>query len=215
MSKVTTTLEEILRTSAKKADFDDFFDNQSKHLIRYGDELALLNQVTHYTPLVKQINDRYIFGGFTFDSSGADEFFKKMFLNYFLNREIGLQTLDIFRIKLVGLCGVYNQYISNVYEHYADFIGGGNDSTTHRKDDSENNFRGANVTLPQDNAKLDLTDMEVEYADTTDANRSKTETTGDSETTGHNYNAAALAQMQQVYQNVLDQFDKKLFLQIW
>ena len=101
--KTTTTLEEILRNEASKYHgWDDIFNNENGQLIRYGATDALIYQVAQYSDMVADLCNHAFFSSYTLSDKDADKFFKKMFVNRFLIREIGFQTVDIYRTRLIG-----------------------------------------------------------------------------------------------------------------
>lgn len=182
-----------------------------------------MNQVAQYTPMVQAIVNQTIFGKFHFSNQDFDTFFKKAFMNRFLDREISPQVLDVWRQRLVSLCIVNDQYLSNIYEHFADMFS--NHGLNHSETDTTNskvgtrNNRSAHRSLPQDTAELSLDDDIVQYPDYTDYDKSRDndDTTGKSVTdsTSDHFSPEVLEKLNNVYEKKLDEFDRKLFIQIW
>lgn len=214
--KTTTTLEEILRNEASKyKNWDDIFNNESGQFIRYGATDALIYQVAQYSDMVAELCDHAFFSGYKLSDENADRFFKKMFVNRFLIREIGFQTVDIFRTRLIGLLLQYEQYIVNTYKNYDKMFIGHTESTTDQKGQGLNKQRYAHISLPQDNVNIDLNNDIAEYADINDLTNNSSNNSNNSKTVSDKFSPDVLAKLENVYQKVLDDFDRKLFLQVF
>lgn len=214
--KTTTTLEEILRNEASKYhDWDDIFNNENGQLIRYGATDALIYQVSQYSDMVADLCNHAFFSSYTLSDKDADKFFKKMFVNRFLIREIGFQTVDIFRTRLIGLLLQYEQYIVNTYKNYEKMFSGHSESTTDQKGQGLNKQRYAHVSLPQNNVNIDLNNDIAEYADINDLTNNSNDNKSNSKTTSDKFSPDVLRKLENVYQRVLDDFDVKLFLQVF
>lgn len=214
--KTTTTLEEILRNEASKYHgWDDIFNNENGQLIRYGATDALIYQVAQYSDMVADLCNHAFFSSYTLSDKDADKFFKKMFVNRFLIREIGFQTVDIFRTRLIGLLLQYEQYIVNTYKNYEKMFSGHSESTTDQKGQGLNKQRYAHVSLPQNNVNIDLNNDIAEYADINDLTNNSNDNKSNSKTTSDKFSPDVLRKLENVYQKVLDDFDVKLFLQVF
>lgn len=214
--KTTTTLEDILRNEASKyKDWDDIFNNESGQLIRYGGTNALIYQVATYTDMISDLCNHAFFSGYILSDQKADRFFKKMFVNRFLHREIGFQTVDIFRTRLVGLLLQYEQYIVNTYKNYDKMFSGHGETNTKQNAEGLNKQRYAHVSLPQNNVNIDLNNDIAEYADINDLTNNSSNNSNNSSTVSDKFSPDVLLKLENVYQRVLDDFDKKLFLQVF
>ena len=214
--KTTTTLEEILRNEASKyKDWDDIFNNESGQFIRYGATDALIYQVAQYSDMVAELCDHAFFSGYQLSDEKADRFFKKMFVNRFLIREIGFQTVDIFRTRLIGLLLQYEQYIVNTYINYEKMFSGHSETTTDQKGQGINKQRYAHISLPQNNVNIDLNNNIAEYADINDLTNNSNDNKSNTKTASDKFSPDVLRKLENVYQRVLDDFDVKLFLQVF
>lgn len=236
--KTTTTIDDLIRTGAKRQGYDAFIDENG--LIRTGSTRSnIMKQISDYTVFIKKVTDPEIFDNFCFENSSVDAFFKRAFLTRFESREIAFQTVDVFRNKLVSKMIINEQWLTEIYQHFDDIFNGlstGKQDATNRSLTVTNNStdtttnhrdRNANVTLPQDNTNLSLENDFVDYADRTyfDNNRTiqNVVSRGTSETNSENHqnsvnNANKIEVIQalnNVYENKLREFDRALFLQIW
>lgn len=208
MSKYTTTIYEILAGEAHREGFSDFLAPDGLHVIGYGDDLAFTSKVASYDADVKKWADRVIFGRCALASPGADYFFKKAFVQRFINREIAFQTVDLWRIKLVGEMTRYGQWISNTYDSFdkiyvgekdgkttgnlaanhsdastIDFTGNVNSTGKSQTDtNSTSRQRDLDATLPQNETSLSLDSDDVSYADSRKDTKQKS-TGGTTQTT--------------------------------
>lgn len=236
--KTTTTIEDIIRSSAKRSGYNVFIDENGLFRLN-GARTNLIQQINDYTDFIKNITDKEIFGFYAFQNKDVDKFFKRAFLLRFINREIAFQTIDIFRPKLISKMIINEQWLTEVYVHFDDIFNGldtgSQNSTNHSitETSQETNQhttgrdRNAKVTLPQDNTNLDLENNLVDYADETNFDNSKqdvnTVSQGTSETNAQAHqqqqsNSSKIEVLQalnNLYEEKLKEFDKALFLQIW
>lgn len=211
--KTTTTLLEIIQSKAKREGYNAFFNKDTWQLRTQGD--SLLTEVAQYSDFIRTITNEEIFAGFSLSDQNADKFFKRMFLNRFINREIKYQTLDLFRNQLVSLMASNNQWFCDVFKYYDDMFNGVNRGSQNSGQNKRDETRTANATLPQDNTKLDLDSNIVPYADSTDYSHGKEGIEAHSSSNSSSNSPSVITQLNNVYTKKLDEFDAKLFLQIW
>lgn len=211
--KTTTTLLEVITSEAKKEGYDAFFNKETWQLKEMGD--SLLTQIAQYTPFIRELTNKAIFGGAYLSDQNADKFFKQVFLNRFINREIKYQTIDLFRNKLVNLMYTNNQWFCETYKYFNDMFNGVGHASTNEGQNQQDENRTANATLPQDQTALSLDDENVPYADETNYGRSKSNIARHQESNTSSNNPSVVQQLDNVYNRKLDEFDAGLFLQIW
>lgn len=236
--KTTTTIDDLIRTGAKRQGYNAFIDENG--FIRTSTTRSnIMKQISDYTVFIKKVTDPEIFDDFCFSNVTVDAFFKRAFLARFENREIAFQTVDVFRNRLVSKMIINEQWLTEVFVHFDDIFNGlstgestqNSHSLTETKQttDTTTNYRdrNADVTLPQDNTQLSLEDDFVTYADRTHYDNNRTiqnvVSHGTSETTAEIQNSSknntssveVLQALNNLYENKLREFDKALFLQIW
>lgn len=236
--KTTTTIEDIIRVSAKRSGYNAIIDENGLFRLQ-GQRTNLIQQINDYTQFIQDVTNKEIFGYYSFKNEDVDRFFKRAFLLRFINREIAFQTVDIFRPKLISKMLINEQWLTEVYVHFDDIFNGldtgSQDSTNHSLTETNQTTdqhttardRNAKVTLPQDNTNLDLENNLVDYADETNFDNSKqdvnTVSHGTSETNAQAHqqqqsNSSKIEVLQalnNLYDEKLKEFDKALFLQIW
>lgn len=227
--KTTTTIDEIIRAEAQKQGISDVFNKDVNRIPIEGDEYSIMQQVARYTPTIKKITDKVLFGYYILTSEHADKMFKQMFLNRFYNREIGFQTVDLFRNKCAGLLASNDLFLSQLTDNFDKYAQGFYDSDSETKSTQTETAeyvtrdRSAHQSLPQDKASiiLDPESDDVPYADDADYqntgnksadNTDKTTTTHQS---GHRFSVENLTRLQHLYDRKLDEFEEVLFLHVW
>lgn len=213
--KTTTTILDIINAKAHREGYNEFFDRERFQLRKTDDKTNLMYQVACYTDFIRNITNEEIFGEFSLSDQDADCYFKHMFLNKFIDREIKYQTLDVFRNKLVSLMLINNQWICDTYKYFDDMFNGVTRGSTNTNGTSHSDGRGANATLPQDQTSLDLNSNEVPFADETTYNRGDGRTTNHTTTNATVNSPSVIGQMDDVFEKKLNEFDAQLFLQIW
>lgn len=212
--KTTTTILEILQAKAARSGYNAFIADDGTFRLA-DDGTSIISQIAQYSDFIKDISSYEIFGGFVFKDKNVDIFVKRLFLSRFLNREIKFQTIDLFRNKLVFLLAENEQWFTNVYNKFEKMFDGENNSNSSDDEHSLNEGRGANSTLPQDNTQLDLSSDIVEYADDTQYNRGKTDTTKNSASTSTSASTGVIQALDNVYLKKFKEFESALFLGVW
>ena len=211
--KTTTTLLDLITAQASIDGYDAFFNPETNQLRENGD--SLLTQIAEYTPFIQNVTNKVIFSGFNLSDKSTDNFFKQVFLNRFVNREIKFQTVDLFRSKLVNLMLTNNQWFCDTFKNFDDMFNGVSRSSQNAGQDQSGESRTAMSTLPQDNTELSLDDDNVAYADNTDYNKNKNHQTSHQSNNSFVANPSVVKQLDNVFNKKLDEFDRQLFLQIW
>lgn len=183
MSKVTTTIYELLANEAYKEGFNDFIAPDGMHLISYGDSYALVNKINAYDKDVQKWAKNILFAGNNLTDPAADFFFKKEFVTLFINREIKYQTVDLWRIRLTAEMTRYDQWLSSTVKKFSQVYTNEKDGRTtgnllaNQVNTSNTDFTGK-VTTTSDTNTTSTTDT------TTDTNTtSTTDTTTDTNNT--------------------------------
>lgn len=215
--KVTTTIYEIIQSEYWASGNDEFFNKDTNQLITQGDKNALINKIYKFDKDgdVYKICERYLFGEFDLTSPQADYYFKRMLITRFLNREIAFQTVDLFRNRMVSMLMANDQYLSNIYDNFYNIFSGGSSGTNSASGSNVYKDRSADATLPQDKTGVDLNDDTVPYADTTHYDNNKQDTTQNGRHDSVAFSASVLAQLDNIYNKKLNEFDAELFLQVW
>lgn len=212
--KITTTLEEYIKTELVRKCYDEFFDVTTDQ-IRTGWETSIMGKIVMYDPDVQVIVNGDLFSGLSLDDPTADLRFKKGFINKFLDYEIGAQTIDLWRSKMVYEFLTQRDYINTLFTKYNEFLTGGTDNTGTSEVDSESRNNSALATLPQDNVQLDLDAETMAFADSNGLARAKGSATSTTTNKGTKFDPNALNLMIDQMEKLYKRMAKRLFILTW
>lgn len=234
---MTVTLFKVIQSELIKAGHSEFEEEEPATDIFPFGKFAYYNKEYQFTEKImeydKDIEDiiSYLFHGLGLEDKEHDTHFKKMFMYRFVNRYINRQTIEAFKMELMGTFLTNKHYITNVYSDIENYMtqtqttDNTNSQTNKQKNDSTNtsNNRTAFADLPQNNVNLNVDNDEMQYATdntiTKNKQNNKQETEG--ETTGINmgvtksYQFDELIKSSSLMENVLNKFDMKCFMQVW
>lgn len=189
---VTTTLYQIVRSELQKKGLDEFVvDGQ---LVAFKEEYQFIRKMMAYDEDVHSIVTKQFFQNYTFPVDSTDRLIKKLFMNRFINRAIGRQTVEIFSTQVMYTCLSNEKYISEVIENLDNYLknrtittGNNNSSTTANTENTggsanQNDSRSLRSTLPQNNINLNVEDTVLNYGDENDINRNKATSQNNSKT---------------------------------
>lgn len=239
----TTTLFNILNSKLARMGFDGIFDEKTQQFITTDSKNFTTYQFAEFTDLAYKATTEELFASIILKNADADRYFKQVFINRFLLREIKFQTLDMFRSKLVSMYISDSQYITSLYSYYDDLLKGTTTGVSHGTSDTTGNTnstgtnkqggtrseRSATRDLPQDLPDLDLNNDTIDFPSSTDARKEKT--TSDTDTT-NNTNTKSdtvtqnntesqtisvdnLIKLRSLYDDLLKKYERSLFLNIW
>lgn len=211
----TTSLLRILKAKAYRSGHDDIFDKKANQIIRQGGDNALIIQLAKYTDFADTLVTSELFAGERLKVVEADKYFKKIFVNKFINREIKYQTLDLFRNQLISLYFSNEDYICYLYENYKNLMENKTTTNSNSTNNRTNNSRSAHSDLPQDNTGLDLNNDVVDYANYTDYSKTREKGDGTNDSVQTRPSVENLEKLNLLWSKKLEEFDKKLFLAIW
>ena len=237
MSKTTSTLLEIITGELHFLGYNEFFNNGK--LTFFDDKSAFIKKVMTYDKDVEKIVTLRLFNTFEFDNAVVDKTFKQMFLNKFLDREIGFQTIEVFASKCYFLTKSHENYINEIILNLSKYVlnhtdsntltTGKNESSSQTDSDSDslNKHRSVNNDLPRNLATVSLDEDFLQYANNNQMSNNSTETTtnqnvqnesnSESETTTKTdtYSLDKLRDSARLLENLFNIYDEKLFLQRW
>lgn len=217
MSKHTTTLMDILRSELIKKGENEFINNG--RLTFFDNDYAFIEKVARFDDDVYNIVTSRFFGGRSYPDKAIDRNFKQAFTNRFMDRQIGRQTLEAFQSQVVTLYIQYAEYIYYTFGKLDDFIENKSTSETHSDEQSTNtsDYRGLEATLPQTEINLDVTDDDLNYADTNNINKrqDKGNSKANSNSENRTFNPDNLEKVFLMKERIMNKFDEKCFLQIW
>lgn len=213
MSKVTTTLFEIIKSELINSGKNEFF-NKGK-LTFFNDEFTFIKKIMNFDDDVKKIVDKKFFLDYNFPDSETDYKFKKMYINKFMEREINRQTLEAFASQNVYVTLMMEEYIINLYENMKKIINGDTETYNIQDNKNVNNYRNMYADQPQTETNMSLDDVYLTYATNNTISKNRDEEDRESYTIQKNYDAEKIKESMLLLDSVLEFYDKKCFLQTW
>lgn len=217
MSKHTTTLMDILRSELIKRGENEFINDG--RLTFFDDKYAFIEKVAKFDDDVYDIVTKHFFGNRSYPDKTIDRNFKEAFTNRFMDRQIGRQTMEGFQTQVVTLFIQYSEYIYYTFGKLDDFIENKQTSETHSDEQSTetSDYRGLEATLPQTEINLDVSDDDLNYADTNNINKrqDKGNRQANSNSENRTFNPDNLDKIFEMKERIMNKFDQKCFLQIW
>jgi len=208
----------------------------------FKDDMQFTSKLFKYDDDIKLIVN-WLFNQFSLDDELHDEHFKKMFIFKFINRQISKQTVESFKYDLSYIFMTRQDYLNRIYRDGEKYINrlnenessgnskGRSTNQSENKDNSqsESTDRGADSDLPNSTLSFNLDNDTFDNPSSANARKNKTEnsSTGTSKQTSDNenednneghsntYTLDDLIKSSYLFDDVLKEFDKKCFLQIW
>ena len=224
-----TTLFDVMRSELIQAGLNEFVDEQG-NLIFFNEDHQFMGKIFSYDEQVAKIVDK-LFTGYGLDDPEFDTHFKKGFLFRFLNRRIGRQTVDSFRMSLLSTFLTNQRYINHIYQDLDKYIHQQQDATSMTDQINNQTNDGTSLTdnrsafanLPQNNVQLDVDNTIMTTADDNTVSRNKQtntqetngRSTANTNSESRSYQLEQLFKTQGLEGQIYDEFDKKCFNQLW
>lgn len=242
MAKYTTTIMDILKGELQKRGFNEFVNDG---MLTYNDKsYAFIQKVLRFDEDVKDIVDDIIFQGFRFNDDRIDRYFKQAFVTRFLDREINRQTVEAFGTQVLFFTithedTIYTVFGDELYKYLENHVDFNSDEIGNMisEDTSDRDMTGHNTTdnreltssLPQSQINLNVDNDMLDYGDDNTISKNKndstnnesTKTNGTQDTTGNTKSLTKtylLENLEKIYgmrERLINDYDKKCFLQIW
>ena len=206
------------------------FISDTGELILFDNEFQFTTKILKFDDDIKQITNE-LFNQLMLEDDFKDNHFKRNFLMKFIHRKIGTQTIEMFQMELMTTFLTYEHYINSLYNDLEKYILNENISNSQSAGDSSdesisNNItknRQAFTTLPQNNINIDLNNDVLRSADDNTISNNSTDSTttntskNDSQSMNNSksYNLDQLIKSNHLFNNILDEFDKRCFYQLF
>jgi len=208
----------------------------------FKDDMQFTNKLFKYDDDIKLIVN-WLFNNFSLDEKEHDEHFKKMFIFKFINRQIQKQTIESFKYDLSYVFMTRQDYLNRIYRDGEKYINRLNENVSNSKSKGKSNTqsddkndgntestdRGADSDLPNSTLSFNLDNNVFDNPSSANARKNKTtnsstatskqtsdnENEDNSEGHSNSYTLDDLIKSSYLFDDVLKEFDKKCFLQIW
>lgn len=220
MGTTTTTLFKYIQSELIKRGLNEF--EKDGELILFDSKQQFMNKIFTYDDDVASImNDLFIQQ--SLNDLENDHHFKKVFLYRFVNRQINRQTIESFQLELANVFLSQADYINRIYEELEQYLTGASQSnqSTKQVNDGQTttDSRSAFSDLPQSSTNLDVdnTIMTAASDNTVSRNKQTNQQASDGTQSTHSksYQLDQLLKTSGIMEQILNQFDRKCFLQIY
>ena len=217
----TTTLFKLIQSELIKEGFNEFVDEDG-NLIFFDSEHQFTSKILSYDEDIKNIvND--LFSNVQLDDQVFDEQFKKMFLYRFINRQINRQTVESFKMQLLYTFLNHQDFLNRLAKDLDQYLTNATEQEQINQQLTDgtttNDNRQAFASLPQTNVNIDVNDTNMKSADDNTISRNKQknnqQTDGTTKGTSKAYQLDQLLKTNGLLDTILDDFDRKCFLQFW
>ena len=217
----TTTLFKIIQSELLKEGFNEFVDEDG-NLIFFDSDHQFTSKILSYDEDIKNIvND--LFSNVQLDDQVFDEQFKKMFLYRFINRQINRQTVESFKMQLLYTFLNHQDFLNRLAEDLDQYLTNATEQEQINQQLTDgtttNDNRQAFASLPQTNVNINVDDTNMKSADDNTISRNKQknnqQTDGTTKGTSKAYQLDQLLKTNGLLDTILDDFDRKCFLQFW
>ena len=217
----TTTLFKIIQSELLKEGFNEFVDEDG-NLIFFDSEHQFTSKILSYDEDIKHIvND--LFSNVQLDDPVFDDQFKKMFLYRFINRQINRQTVESFKMQLLYTFLNHQDFLNRLAKDLDQYLTNATEQEQINQQLTDgttiNDNRQAFASLPQTNVNIDVNDTNIKSADDNTISRNKQknnqQTDGTTKGTSKAYQLDQLLKTNGLLDTILDDFDRKCFLQFW
>lgn len=207
--QITTTIKDILQSELIKIGENEFINkvDGKTQITDANKKFAFVYKIMRYDEDVDQIVTNEFFNDFRLINITADKYFKKMFCNKFIDRQIAPQTVEAFASRVTMLYMARADEILVLYENLKDFLLGKAETQGHNK----SGYNQLYSELPQDEVNMDLNANSQDYADNNTINRAFNDI--NQYTTSPN--ADNLLKLEKIWQGILEEFDLSCFLQLF
>lgn len=221
MSKTTITLYDYFQSELIKRGFNEFVDEEGK-LVFFNEKHQFIRKILSFDDSIKEIMDE-LFYGLSLNQPANDEHFKKTFLYRFINRQINRQTIESFQLELMQTFLSHEEFLNRMYEDLEKYITG--TSETHQENQQVNDGttlsdnRSAFQDLPQNQVNIDLDDGVMTSATDNTISRSRQnnqqQSDGTTQSDSKVFQLDQLLKSSQLLEELLNNFDRRCFLQIY
>lgn len=220
MGTTTTTLFKYIQSELIKRGLNEF--EKDGELILFDSKQQFMNKIFTYDDDVASImNDLFIQQ--SLNDLENDHHFKRLFLYRFVNRQINRQTIESFQLELANVFLSQADYINRIYEELEQYLTGASQSnqSTKQVNDGQTttDSRSAFSDLPQSSTNLDVdnTIMTAASDNTVSRNKQTNQQASDGTQSTHSktYQLDQLLKTSGIMEQILNQFDRKCFLQIY
>lgn len=213
--KITTTLEEIIKSELINNGHSEFLSKDKKDLVLFDDNYQIIKKIMRYDDDVHQIVTDKFFIGEKLEDTKKDRDFKKHWLNRFYAKQIGHQTLERFAGNVLNVFYNNKHFLNEYYKNLDEYINALEQTTGATTGNRLSDNRLLESDLPQNEINLNVDDTVLNYGNLNRINRDRDTQDGTSESQSTKKDLALLEQSRHLMEEVLNDFERQCFLYIW
>lgn len=210
---MTSTIMDIIQSELINDGHNEFVNNGE--ITFFDDDFSFIQKVMRFDSDVNVIVSRLFFKGVTLENEQADKRFKKMFVNKFLNRRIGFQTVETFASQLIYTTLLNEDFLNEYFVNLDKYLTGENKTGTTNTAMNTSDQRNLHSDLPQNQLNISLEDTVLDYASTNTINRNKSQDNSSNQSTATHYNLDNLERLNGLLELVFDDIDRRCFLHVY
>ena len=210
---MTSTIMDIIQSELINDGHNEFVNNGE--ITFFDDEFSFIQKIMRFDSDVNVIVSRLFFKGITLENEQADKRFKKMFVNKFLNRRIGFQTVETFASQLIYTTLLNEDFLNEYFVNLDKYLSGENKTGTTNNATNTSDQRNLHSDLPQNQLNISLEDTVLDYASTNTINRNKSQDNSSNQSTATHYNLDNLERLNGLLELVFDDIDRRCFLHVY
>src|SRR5699024_1931921 len=216
-----TTLFKMIQSELLKEGLNEFVDEDG-NLIFFDSDHQFTSKILSYDEDIKKIvND--LFSNHQLDDQVFDDQFKKMFLYRFINRQINRQTVESFKMQLLYTFLNHQDFLNRLGKDLDQYLTNATEQEQNNQQHTDGTTtkvnRQAVASIYKTNINNDVNDTNMKSADDNTISRNKQknnqQTDGTTKGTSKAYQLDQLLKTNGLLDTILDDFDRKCFLQFW
>lgn len=211
MAQNNTTLMYIILSELIEAGFNEF--EETNKIIFFDDDKQFIKKIMKYDSDVQIIVNEKVFQGESLKVIDHDIHFKKTFINKFLNRQIGRQTIEDFSTQVLYTFFLYEEYINLVYSDLDKYLTRHSENNVDGNRSGINDMRRLSSDLPRDNINLNVDDTILNYGNENTISRDKHQEDNQQSSISKSYNLDDLKNSKALLKPVFNEFDRNCFMQ--
>lgn len=213
--KITTTLEEIIKSELLNQGHSEYLSKDKERLIFFDDDYQIIKKIMHYDDDVHQIVTERFFIGEGLDDTEKDKDFKKHWLNRFYAKQIAHQTLERFASNVLTVFYNNKHFLNEYYNNLDDYLNSLEQSTGQTTGNRLSDNRLLESDLPQNEINLNVDNTVLNYGNLNRISRDRDKQDGTDESQTTKKNLELLKQSRYLMEEVLNDFERQCFLFVW
>lgn len=217
MGKLTPTLKDYLQFELKQMGKDESlkgYDFLLTNEEEFDDYHFYKKMINFDIDIESIVNRRLFYHEKVSHIPELDRYFKKMFVNRFLDKMIAFQTIDKYAQKIMQITIKHQQTLIYLFDNLDSFLKNQNESNTNSRSDSLNKTRSLYNELPQNLINLDLNNDILDHASNNTINNMSNNNSGNATTINSKNDIHTLRTIDNYLTNLLYEYEVNICLKV-